>query len=174
MQDQITQPDVLSFFPILYVAWADAILTPSEIQRIEKRIKSEKWLSPKEKEILPGWLYPKNPPSPATLKKWLSVILDNSISLSKGKRKSLADSGVDIASIGAKDDHLRCSTPKACKALSEIEEVLGVLGDEAKEWIVLRLLTSANIIWCNWLSPILRWSYSSNSKLNLIPYLKMM
>lgn len=131
MQDQLTQPGVLSFLPILYVAWADAILTPSEIQKIEKRISGEKWLSNEEKDILSGWLDPKNPPSPATLKTWLAVIQENSASISEGKKKSLADAGVDIASIGAKDDTTRCSTPEACKALYEIEEALGVIGDES-------------------------------------------
>ncbi len=130
MQEQLSQPGVLTFLPILYVAWADAILTPSEIEKIEERIKNESWLSELEKETLSSWLDPKNPPSPATLKEWLTVIKDNSDSINEGKRKSLADAGVEIANIGG-DDNTRCSTPEACKALYEIEEALGVIGDES-------------------------------------------
>ncbi len=131
MQETHTQPGVLSFLPILYVAWADAVLTPTEIKKIEKKINGEKWLSNEEKEILSGWLDPKNPPSPETLKGWLEIVQNKSGTISEGKRKSLADAGVEIASIGADDDSTRCTTPEACKALYEIEEALGVIGDES-------------------------------------------
>ena len=127
----MTKPGVLSFLPILYVAWADAVLTPTEIDTIESRIKNEQWLTDEEKTIILGWLDPKNPPSPTTLKTWLKVIKERSAGIAKEKKQTLADAGVEIASIGATDDSVRCTTPEACKALYEIEQALGVIGNES-------------------------------------------
>ena len=53
---------LLSLLPMLYVGWADGILTPSEVVRIRERLEEEDWMTASEKERLAEWLDPQNPP----------------------------------------------------------------------------------------------------------------
>ena len=67
-------PNVISFLPILYVAWADAILTPTEIELIQQKINAQNWLEKPEKEQLSLWLDPIHKPDAAELQLWLQLI----------------------------------------------------------------------------------------------------
>ncbi|MEQ9424045.1 MAG: acyl-CoA dehydrogenase [Cyclobacteriaceae bacterium] len=134
--DELNHPGVLSFLPILYVAWADAILTPSEIEIITNKIDSENWLINVEKQIIKKWLDPQNPPSPELMKAWLQQIKASSSNYSTSKKTTLAEAGVEMARIGANDDYTRCTSPEACKALYDVEQALGVLGSESYEEII--------------------------------------
>lgn len=121
---------VLPFLPMLYVAWSDAVLTPSELRSIGKAVHGQGCLQPAELKMLKQWLDPKNPPSASQLQNWLTHIRDNSESLrstqAADKRYSLAELGIALTQQDSADTN---GTTR--KALDEIEEILGVQSFEA-------------------------------------------
>lgn len=129
-----TTPDidecVLPFLPMLYVAWSDAVLTPTELRNIDKVVHGQGCLQPAERKMLKQWLDPKNPPSASQLQTWLTHIRENSESLKSAqandKRYSLAELGIALTGENPSD-----TTGSIRKALDEIEEALGVQGFEA-------------------------------------------
>jgi len=121
---------VLPFLPMLYVAWSDAVLSPSELRSIDKVVHGHCCLKPAERKMLKQWLDPKNPPSATQLQNWLTHIRENSDSLrstqATDKRFSLAELGINLQAQESTD-----TTSSITKALEEIEEVLGIQGFEA-------------------------------------------
>lgn len=115
-------PRLYSFFPLLYMAWADAVLLPSEISAIEEHINQQDWLSTAEMDFLTSFLNPKNPPSPQELKRWKKKINE----LSFEHDDSLVDIGTKLSGFkGAiADDHIT-------QSLKTIEELLGVVTEES-------------------------------------------
>lgn len=112
---QKLSPNLLAFLPMLYVAWADTVLTPSEIEAINQKIEQQNWLSNDEKNTLHNWLDPKYPPSDELLKNWMNTIRKAGEKLDKIEKKSLLDFGLEIADLSQEKE-----------ALKEIEEVLGI------------------------------------------------
>ena len=51
MTFQLT-PQLATFIPLFYVAWSDAVLSPSEVVLIQDKIKQFKWLSEDDKDQL--------------------------------------------------------------------------------------------------------------------------
>ena len=127
----IDAPGFLTLLPMLYVAWSDGVLTPSEIDTIRNKLQKQDWITDSEKTILAGWLNPASPPSAKQLQNWLKIIRESGKQASESSKQSLVNFGIEIARIGAGDQVKRCTTPEACEALEEIEEVLGVVGSEA-------------------------------------------
>ncbi|MEQ9301607.1 MAG: acyl-CoA dehydrogenase [Cyclobacteriaceae bacterium] len=115
-------PRLYSFFPLLYMAWADAILLPSEISAIEEHISQQDWLTNSEIEFLSSFLDPKNPPSPRELKRWKNKINE----LNFKHDDSLVDIGTKLSGFkGAiADDNIT-------QSLKTIEELLGVVTEES-------------------------------------------
>ncbi len=115
-------PRLYSFFPLLYMAWADAILLPSEISAIEEHINQQDWLSATEIEFLTSFLDPKNPPSPQELKRWKKKINE----LNFEHDDSLVDIGTKLSGFkgAVADDNIT-------QSLKTIEEMLGVVTDES-------------------------------------------
>ncbi len=124
-------PGILAFVPMFYVAWADGLLTQSEIKAIGDKIKKQNWLSESEKSTLNGWLNPSTPPTTNVLISWLRTIKENAGNIPESSRNTLAALGQEIAALDSTDEQARCSTPEACDALREIEESLGIVGHEA-------------------------------------------
>nr|MCU0384162.1 hypothetical protein [Cyclobacteriaceae bacterium] len=62
------------FIPLYYAVWADAVLTPSEIQVVEDMIHKQTWLNDEERLRLLEAIHPQNPPTTDTLKLWLEHI----------------------------------------------------------------------------------------------------
>ncbi|MEM7548426.1 MAG: acyl-CoA dehydrogenase [Bacteroidota bacterium] len=123
-------PGVLDFLPILFVAWADAVLQPSELEAIEKQIAKQKWVTDKEKAVLKQWLDPQNPPSPRLMKTWLSLIREGLQKIPEDMRSSLSQVGVQLSQLGSESLE-RCSSPEACMALDEIERELNIISSES-------------------------------------------
>lgn len=124
-------PGILTFLPMFYVAWADGLLSQSEIKAIGKKIEEQNWLTESEKSTLNGWLNPSTPPTSNVLISWLRTIKKNADKIPESSRNTLAALGQEIAALDLTDEEARCSTPEACDALSEIEESLGIVGYEA-------------------------------------------
>lgn len=117
---------VLPFLPMLYVVWSDAVLTPTDIRKIDGILGERNCLTPEQRKLIRQWLDPKNPPSASELHSWLTFMRENSASLSSDQRHSLAELGVALAG----NNPVQAKGPTR-KALDDIEDVLGVLGQEA-------------------------------------------
>ena len=134
---------VLPFLPLLYTAWSNEVISPTQIRGIEKVLRSSKCMSPEQRKLVKQWLDPANPPSPVVVQSWLSYIRENS---DIDKRCSMADLGASLAEGDA--------LPKNCatrKALEEIETDLCILSEEAtaemlgKECVVAKKQTKKTV-----------------------------
>ena len=117
-------PRLYSFFPFFYLAWADAVLLPSEISAIENYISEQKWLTTQEIDFLSSFLDPKNPPTPQELKGWQQLIMDHA---------SVSEKNENVAEIGLKLSKLKGSVPDddLRNSLNEIERMLGIVSKES-------------------------------------------
>ena len=124
-------PGLLTFLPMLYVAWADAVLAPSQIEAIRSKVNDQPWLREAEKAQLQRWLDPASPPTVAEMKGWLATVRRAAEQMPDARRKSLARFGQEVAAGGTGSPRDRCASPEACTALDEIEDALGVISHEA-------------------------------------------
>ena len=128
---------VASVLPFLYIAWADGLLTPTQIEQINARIKEQVWLSAEEREQLCGWLDPQNPPDATTYYRWVRRIKESARAIPDAAQKSLAELGFEISGLA----NVGGLTEEATRALAEIEDALGIVGREAvRELVVERPL----------------------------------
>lgn len=120
-------PRLYIFLPLLYVVWADALLTPSELEALKKLMATQKWLSPDEKKLLLDQLSPDQPPSPDELKRWLEEIRQV---IRPSEKIHLADIGVNLArKYDAKA--LNSALEEVRKSILEMEQTLGFIGLES-------------------------------------------
>ncbi len=120
-------PGVLTFLPLLYVGWADAVLSPSEVKLIRNQIDKMDWLTPNEKQIINEWSNPANPPSEELFQSWVDVIRSTSTNLDDCNKQSMVDLGLQMANTGASSQAHRWSTKEARQALEDVEGALGYL-----------------------------------------------
>ncbi|MEM0963224.1 MAG: acyl-CoA dehydrogenase [Bacteroidota bacterium] len=125
-----TSAGIASVLPFLYVAWADGLLTPAEITAVRDRLADESWLTEEDRELLLSWLDPANPPDATTYFSWVRAIRRSARHIPDVAEKSLADLGADLGALSIGGDG--ASLPAEAKlALSEVETLLGVVGEEA-------------------------------------------
>lgn len=124
-------PNIISFLPMLYVAWADEVLTEDEINVIKDKIDRQNWLNQEEKAQLSAWLNPVHSPSAREMQRWLKHMEVNAANFSGKEKLSLVQLGQEMASLEANGHEPGCKSEEAHKALNEIEEVLGVVSHEA-------------------------------------------
>ncbi len=123
-------PGIIPLLPMLYVAWADAVLTPSEINSIKNKITSQRWLNAKEAEILEQLLQPTSPPSDAELRSWVQIIQRSAKDIPATDKESLVDMGMAIAKINMDNTDFPMASEEAQAALREIESALDVVSLE--------------------------------------------
>ena len=121
-------PNLLKFLPIIYIAWADAILNRDEIDEINRIIKKQNWLNEDEQVQLSKWLNPLIPPSPSEIKGWLLTIQTNAKKLPQDAKQSLIKLASNMVAVGANETEE--TLDKNLKALEEVELALGVIGRE--------------------------------------------
>ncbi len=119
-------PGVIPFLPLLYVGWADDILSPSEIKLIKQQVKQSDWLSEEEQSMINDWCNPGNPPTEEVFEAWVELIRVSSATLAPGKKQSLVELGVQMATAATNENH-PCTTPEAKVALEQIDNALGNL-----------------------------------------------
>ena len=124
------RPELLPFLPLVYVAWADGVLSEEELERIRERVRRHEWLDPEAREALDAWLRPRTPPSPSSL----AALKDRLRGLGHDRpgetRRSLVGLGLELAR-GEGGDEGPWAAPDARRALEEIESALAVPGEEA-------------------------------------------
>ena len=63
-------PAVQSLMPVIYAAWADRVLTPSEVRILRREADQLDFLTPDDKALLADWSNPMRPPSPYLFRYW--------------------------------------------------------------------------------------------------------
>ena len=120
---------VASVLPFLYVAWADGLLTPSEIGAVRDRVAGEDWLSDADRDQVAIWLDPATPPDATTYFGWVRTIRRAAAHIPDVAHQSLADLGESLANLSGRDG---AGLPAEARlALREIEALVGVVGQEA-------------------------------------------
>lgn len=114
----------------MYMVWADAVLTPSEVLKIRDLVDHQVWITKEDRKFIMKYLDPQNPPDPRSLKKWLVEIRKVSGSLTSVMKKSLVDIGIELARLNARNQNDQ-SLDAARAPLTDLEEALGILSREA-------------------------------------------
>jgi len=127
MSATIQQP-LIPFIPLLYVAWADGILEPGEIEYIENQIKTNSSLKPETKNLVCKWLNPANPPSARELAFWKSYIKKNAALLSATEKQNLFSIGQHLVNDKNGSTIINDETQQS---LNRIEDYLGIISNEA-------------------------------------------
>ena len=122
------QSNLMALLPMVYVAWADAVLEPAEIEAIGVRMQAQTWLTAEEKAILGRWLDPHSPPSQKELNHWLTLMREATSKIDKSPRQTLAELGIQIGSLQADPAF---NNPEIKAALEAIELALGVVPADA-------------------------------------------
>jgi acyl-CoA oxidase len=120
---------VAAVLPFLYVAWADGLLTPSEIEAVRDRVAAQDWLADEDRQQVVGWLDPAAPPDATTYFGWVRAIRRAARHLPGADDTSLADLGCELAALAGAGDGAGVP-PETRRALSEIEALVGVVGTE--------------------------------------------
>lgn len=139
----LDDPDLIPFLPLIYVAWADGILTPGELDHIARRTGDLCDLEEDTRTLVRSWLDPSRPPTPVKLARLRERIRSMANALSEGERRSLASLGVALARRtesgegrgpdGVPPEGGRWTSEGSLRTLEAVEELLGVLGGEAAE-----------------------------------------
>lgn len=117
-------PKLYIFLPLYYTLWADSVLTPIEIQEIQKLIISQKWLDNQERDWLLRNINPANPPKLKELKSWKKKIKEL-------EHRHLQDlTQIGIALVQLHDPSIRVDQA-IIDDLKEAEIALGLLNSEA-------------------------------------------
>jgi acyl-CoA oxidase len=127
-----TKPGLLRLLPIIYIAWADAVLTSQEITAIRQLTAKQNWLTDEEKIIMNQWLDPANPPTSQQLKSWLIIIKQAAKDAAISSDASLAEVGIKLVQNTATNGDNKI-TSKEHASLHDIEKVLGIISSESFE-----------------------------------------
>lgn len=122
----------MSLIPLYYVGWADSVLSPSEVQLIQRKIESLPFLNAKDKILLQQWSNPSKPPSKQLFRHWKQLIRTTAAEAAQEKRKNLVDLALEMAKSGSvQADSVYWSSPQTRDALSQLEISLGVDGSKS-------------------------------------------
>jgi len=120
-----SSPQVRAVLPLLYVAWADGVLTPSEAEELRSRVWSQEWIDHGVREEICEYLDPQSPPTATQYFRWIRALRTAASDASINQRCSLAELGVSMATAGGDG-----APPASRRALEDIENALGVDGEE--------------------------------------------
>lgn len=123
-------PCLMAFLPFLYLAWADDVLTPSEIKFLRQKIEAEDWICKEDKSTLYKLIDPQNSPSVQQLQEWKSLIKEHAPEMSDQDKINVADLGFKLANITSNKKSIS-KLDINLDALRELEDAMGVIGQES-------------------------------------------
>ena len=127
-------PALLSLIPMLFAAWSDSVLTPSEIKLLRTQASNLKQLGKEELELLQNWSDPRNPPPRYLFEHWEQLLVKASKTMGTASKKSLVDLGLQMAMQSARTADVKAFINSDAKAaLTELEEALGLVSDTTYE-----------------------------------------
>ena len=130
---------VATMLPFLYVAWADGLLAPSEVEALRQKVEGHDWLTEADREQVHVWLDPQNPPGATTYFGWVRTIRKAASQIPDAANMTLTELGCELAALAGRDPKF-VATPEGRQALTEIEDALGLVGREVVRDLVERKL----------------------------------
>ena len=121
-------PAVLSFLPLLYVAWADRSLSREEVSLLRERVSSLRWLSEHDKQQLFAWGNPRQPPSEEQFRHWATLIHEASAKTDREGRESLAALGRAMAKHTASSEDAP-SEQQLAEIQQSLDELSSIIGE---------------------------------------------
>jgi len=132
-------PGVQSLIPLLYAAWADRVLTPSQVAALKEKANTLPFLSEVDKTQLIRWSDYSRPPSPQLFKYWEIELRQAAASMPRKGNHSLAALGIHMAQSAAGQSRrpavVNWAAPETCKQLDELEAGLVSIGIDTYRWI---------------------------------------
>lgn len=128
------RPDLLPFLPLVHAAWADGVLTSSELESLSLHIERQTWLDEEGRGRLGAWLRPGEPPSPASLARTGRLLRRRGSSVPEQDRESLTDLGLAMLRMaldGDDEDGSPWASEEVRSELQAMERSLGMAGTEA-------------------------------------------
>lgn len=100
-------PALQALLPLIYVAWSDRVLSPTEVAALQKQAGALSFLEALDKSTLRKWTDPLHPPSTELYRYWEIVLRHEAEALVDDDRASLVDLGLKMAKEAArkKGDH---------------------------------------------------------------------
>ena len=90
-------PAIQCLLPLVYVAWSDRVLSPTEVKTLQQQAANLSFLSPLDKTILQKWSNPLRPPSSELFKYWEILLRKEAQDPEQDPRSSLVDLGLHMA-----------------------------------------------------------------------------
>ncbi|MCB0549827.1 MAG: acyl-CoA dehydrogenase family protein [Phaeodactylibacter sp.] len=128
-------PGVQSLIPLLYVAWADRVLTPTEIGILKGKAAKATFLTEEDKKVLLQWTDPQRPPSPQLFKYWEIELRRAAGRIPEGTPLSLTTLGINMAEQGNRSEGKKWAAPEFEAQLRELEENLSSISIETFRWL---------------------------------------
>lgn len=117
-------PAIQSLLPLIYVAWSDRVLSPTEVKALQKQAATLSFLSPLDKAILQKWSNPLRPPSTELFKYWEILLRKAAQDPNHDARSSLVDLGLQMAIEAADNSSVDWSAPSIREELEALEGAL--------------------------------------------------
>ncbi len=121
-------PAVVSFIPLLYVSWADGLLSPSEVQIIQGSISEIEDLSDDERSILMEWSDPKKWPDERTFKRWMTLMKAAGADLKVEMIDSVVELGLHMSKRAQMGDQPHPAHVSVRQALEQLSSTLHLPG----------------------------------------------
>lgn len=131
MDPLLDQLDYLPYAPLIWVAWADGELEPSELDHIRSLATGQLRPGIDDLPVLAGWLDPSCPPAPARLLALLRRIRQVGLRVPPTERLGLAELGLRLLRESGGEP-----LPSVILAVQALEEALGVFGAESVQALV--------------------------------------
>lgn len=123
-------PAVQSLMPLFYTAWADRVLSPSEVQILREKLHQLSFVTDQDHAVLQTWANPAKPPSRDLFKFWEIQMHDVSRDWDGENKASLVDIGLALAGRAEKESSngrpvTDWSNPAIRIQLEDLEKHLG-------------------------------------------------
>ena len=121
-------PALTAILPMLYAAWSDMVLTPTEVKFLLKKVDTLQFLPEEEQALVKSWMNPRTPPSRPLYLHWENILKKGAKNLPKSSKKSLVDLGLAMAKKKAKVNQVEgWNDQSARKELEALEEQLNLV-----------------------------------------------
>ena len=142
MVNRFASPGVQCLIPMIYVAWADQVLTPTEIKVLKEKAGQLPFLTQSDKIVLQEWTNPRKPPSRELFKYWeikLKEIVETEYS--GASWPPLVELGVALAknAVGQNGQEPEWLSKRHIQLLQELEAGLSKINLETYQNLLQRI-----------------------------------
>ena len=96
MSSVTIHPQLIPILPLIFTAWNDKSLSPTEIEFIKEKLHTLKNIGAEQLKTIDSWLNPSSPPSDDAMKNWYDTILSKMKEMDSVKRKEFISWGAEL------------------------------------------------------------------------------